>query len=525
MLILGIGGWLHDGAAALMRDGRLETAIEEEKLARQAHRGGLPKQAINSCLAAGSATAGDVDVVAISRPLATGSDNSFHFHLKSLFPKARIVIIDHHDAHAASAFFAAPYESSRVLTLDRHGDMRCGALWEGNGAQLDVVEELYSPDSPAALYSRVTELAGFSADGEEHKLQWLSLSGEPRFADLFSEILGGAQTALPRLDQSYFDTARPTQGGFSEKFYRAIGIEPGRSIDAKLRRDMAAGVQAAVADAVIRLAGEAKHLCLAGGLAMNAMLVEALETSGHFGEVFVQPAAGNAGTAVGSAYHVWHKVLKRTERAPMENLFLGPSFNSEEIKQVLENCKLRLRYLMTDTELIDDAVRRLTDNQILAWFQGRTEFGPRALGNRSILASPLNPYSTENLNVYIKRREQFRKFAASVPEEFADEYFHTSPVARYLATVSRVKHKHKKTFEAALLDGERIRVHSVRKSDNRLYWELLQQAGRASGLPVLYNTSFNLFGEPLVSDPRAAVRSFYASGIDAMFVGHFLLEK
>ena len=525
MLILGIGGWLHDGAAALMRNGRLEAAVEEEKLARRPHRGGLPKRAIDACLAAASATAGDVDVAALARPLAPGADNSFHFHLKSLFPKARMVVIDHHDAHAAGAFFASPYENARVLTLDRRGDMRCGAVWEGAGAQLDAVEELYAPDSPAALYSRVTELAGFSADGEEHKLQWLSLSGEPRFAGLFGEILGGAKAALPKLDQSYFDTARPTQGGFSEKFYRAVGIEPGKSIGADLRRDLAASVQAAVTDSVLRLAGRAERLCLGGGLAMNALLVEALETSGRFGGVFVQPAAGNAGTAVGSAYHAWHKMLKRTERVPMEDLFLGPSFDSEAIKQILENCKLRLRYLMTDTELIDEAVGRLADNQILAWFQGRTEFGPRALGNRSILASPLNPYSTENLNVYIKRREHFRKFAASVPEESADEYFDASPAARYLATVSRVKAKHRKTFEAALLDGERIRVHFVRKEDNRLYWELLRQAGRVSGLPVLYNTSFNLFGEPLVNDPRAAVRSFYASGIDAMFVGHFLLEK
>ncbi len=525
MLILGIGGWLHDGAAALMRDGRLVAAVEEEKLARQSHRAGLPQRAISSCLAMASASAADVGIVALARPLATGSDSSFHIHLKSVFPNARMVIIDHHDAHAASAFFASPHESARVVTLDRHGDMRCGAVWEGNGSQLDAIEELYSPDSPAALYSRVTELAGFAAGGEEHKLQWLALLGEAKYAGLFTEILGGEAATLPRLNQSYFDTARPTQGGFSEKFYREVGIEPGAEVDEQVQRDLAASVQTAVADCVARVAGEADHLCLAGGLAMNTLLVEALETGGKFGDVFVQPAAGNAGTAIGSAYHAWHKVLKRTERVPMENLFLGPSFESEEIKQVLENCKLRMRYLMTDTEVIAMAVQRLADNQILAWFQGRTEFGPRALGNRSILASPLNPYSTENLNVYIKRREQFRKFAASVPEESADEYFETSAAARHLATVSRVKPAHKKTFEAALLDGERIRVHVVRKSDNRLYWELLQQAGSVSGLPVLYNTSFNLFGEPLVNGPRAALRSFYSSGIDSMFVGRFLLEK
>ena len=197
----------------------------------------------------------------------------------------------------------------------------------------------------------------------------------------------------------------------------------------------------------------------------------------------------------------------------------------EEIKQVLENCKLRFSYLTTDEAVVDTAVRRLNDNQIVAWFQGRMEFGSRALGNRSIFASPLNPYSTENLNVYIKRRELFRKFAASVPEELASDYFDCTESARFLASVSRVKQKHRKTFEAALLGGDRIRVHTVRRAENPLCWELLQAAGRVSGLPVLYNTSFNLFGERLVNDPRAAVRSFYSSGIDTMIAGNFLLEK
>ena len=180
---------------------------------------------------------------------------------------------------------------------------------------------------------------------------------------------------------------------------------------------------------------------------------------------------------------------------------------------------------MTGEEVVNTAVEKLADHQIVAWFQGRTEFGPRALGNRSILASPLNPYSTENLNVYIKRREPFRKFAASVPEELASEYFDCGANARHLATVSRVKEPHRATFQAALLDSDRIRVHTVHREDNPLYWSLLQAAGKSSGLPVLYNTSFNLFDEPLVSDPRSAVRSFYASGIDALFVDHFFLEK
>ncbi len=525
MLLLGIGGWLHDGAAAVMRDGRILAAIEEEKLSRESHRGGLPVRAINSCLALTKATADQVGCIALVRPLGREADNLFRIHLKSLFPKARIVVIDHHDAHAASAYYASPFESAKVLTLDRVGDMRCGAVWEGSGINLESIEDLYAPDSPAVVYSRVTELLGFQSDREEHKVQWLSLAGEPRFQELFAEIIGSHNGRLPSLDYSFFDTSKSANGAFSDKFYRAIDLDPASNLSDSIRHDLAASVQAAVTDAVLQLAGESENLCLAGGIAMNALLIQSLEECGKFKQVFVQPAAGNAGTAIGSLYHTWHKVMKQPTRIPMNDLFLGPGYSREKIKHTLENCKLHFTTLLTDAELVSSAVGRLADNQILAWFQGRTEFGPRALGNRSILASPLNPYSTENLNVYIKRREKFRKFAASVPKEAADEYFVTCPSARYLATVSRVKPAHRKTFKAAMLDSERIRVHVVHKEDNWLYTELLQEAGRVSNLPVLYNTSFNLFGEPLVNDPRAALRSFYASGVDSLFAGNFLLEK
>ena len=192
---------------------------------------------------------------------------------------------------------------------------------------------------------------------------------------------------------------------------------------------------------------------------------------------------------------------------------------------MLENCKLRFRYLVTTDELCDRAVRELNGEKIIAWMQGRMEFGPRALGNRSILASPLNPYSTENLNIFIKHREPFRKFAASVPAEIAGEYFEAGPNARYLATVGRVLPPHRKTFEAAVMGEDAVRVHTVHREDNPLYHKLLHAAGKATGLPVLYNTSFNLFGDPLVCTPRDAVRSFYSSGIDALFVGNFVVEK
>ena len=270
------------------------------------------------------------------------------------------------------------------------------------------------------------------------------------------------------------------------------------------------------------MVGDAPNVCLAGGLGLNALLVSALEKSKN---VFVQPIAGNAGTSLGGAIYAWHSVYQQTTRVSLEDLCFGPSFLPEQIKLVLENCKLRFRYLATMDDVIDTAVAQINDQKIIAWMQGRMEFGPRALGNRSILASPLNPYSTENLNIFIKHREPFRKFAASVPAELANEYFESGPNARYLATVGRVKPAHRKTFASAVLGDGLVRVHAVERGDNPLYHRLLHAAGKSTGLPVLYNTSFNLFGDPLVCTPRDAVRSFYSSGIDSLFAGNFVVEK
>jgi carbamoyltransferase len=266
--------------------------------------------------------------------------------------------------------------------------------------------------------------------------------------DLFTEILGMQDSDWPRLDRSYFDSERIGHGGFSARFYQRLGLSDGAPIPESLRATIARGLQRAVEQAVMRMAGSGRTLCLAGGLAHNALLIAALEQSGRWENVFVQPAAGNAGTALGAAFYAWHNVYGHETRIGIGNLCLGPEYDAEQIKQVLENCKLRFRYLLTTEELIETAVRELGENKIIAWMHGRMEFGPRALGNRSILASPLDPYSTENLNIYIKRREPFRKFAASVPAELASEYFEVGPNARFLATVGRVRPAHRRRSRA-----------------------------------------------------------------------------
>jgi carbamoyltransferase len=517
MTILGIGGLLSDAACAILKDGELKAAVEEAKVTRNFRPGQMPEASIEECLRLAGASRSDVGCVAVVRPFAQGPESAFHLALRDQFPNAEVAVLEHHQAHAASAFFASPFEEATILTLDNAGDFRCGALWRAAQNQIQVEKEWYYPDSIGRLYGAVTEFLGFRARADEHKVQWLSASGDDRFVALFREILQPSA----RMDASFFAGGRPAAGGFGPKFIERLGHVDAPSI--------ARGLQEAVQERVLAMAGEGENLCVAGGLFFNVLLAEYLERSGKWKNVFVQAVAGNAGTALGAVFHVWHQMQKQTRRVCGASLLLGPSYNADEIKRVLENCKLRFRYVPSTDDLLTNAVRLLGEHKILAWMQGRMEFGPRALGNRSLLASPHDPYSTENLNIFIKHREPFRKFAASVPAELASQYFEVGANARNLATVGRVRPAHRKTFEPAILGHEHcrdlVRVHTVEEAENPLYHRLLHAAGSATGLPVLYNTSFNLFGDSLVSTPRDAVRSFYSSGIDALFVGNFVLEK
>lgn len=508
MNILGLGGLLGDAAAALMVNAQITAAVEEVKLTRGAAVGPLPAAAIKECLRITKLSAGDIDCVALARPFPHGPEANLHLELRKLFPKAEIEVVEHHAAHAASAFYSSHFPHAAVLILDNTGDFCCGSRWRGDGRDLHIEKEWFYPDSLGRLYSAVTRYLGYRAGAEEHKVQWLATSGDDSLAPLFREIVSESA----RIDASFFDAS----GGLNAKFTEHVS----RAKPA----DIASGLQKVIEEKVPELAGNGENLCVGGGLFLNALLVESLERSGRWKNVFVQAAAGNAGTALGAAYFTFVKRgLPSSDFS--SSMFLGPEFSAEEIKQVLENCKLRFQYLRSTDELLATAVRLLGEHKIVAWMQGKMEFGPRALGNRSILASPLDPYSTENLNVYIKHREPFRKFAASVPQELAAKYFDAGPNAANLATVGRVKREYRQTFESAILGEDIVRVHTVSEQENPLFHRLLHEAGKATGLSVLYNTSFNLFGDPLVSTPRDAVRSFYSSGIDALFAGGFLLEK
>lgn len=552
-LILGISASSHDAAAALFRGGSCVAAIEEEKLSRVRRSHGLPRQAIQFCLEQAGSTPEQIQFVAVARPMrdrargAQLAETWIPAWLRRQFPNARVILVDHHSSHAAAAYYPSPFESSTVITLDESGDGRTASVGWAHGLNMQFRAEATFPDSLGALVSSVAMLLGYSAFGDENKLQWLSTLGEPRYAEVFREILQPREGALLHLDPRYLapaDSAAHSVAGFTDRFFAACGIgdvERGvaRIVDEQQRADLAASLQAALNDTVLEIArryacpSSEGNICLGGGVALNSLLVAHLEQSGEFGAVFVQPAAGNAGNALGAALHVAHETLGLSGREPLEHLFLGPEFSDEQIKDVLDNSKLTFQYLPQRKELIAAALKALAQNRILGWFQGRAEFGPRALGARCILASPSGKYVNENLNHYVKHREKFRPFAAAVPAEAASEYFEFSDSARFLASVGQVKPQYRERFAANLLaapeeraDSERrIRVQVVERNSNRLLWELLSACGEATGLPVLFNTSFNLFGEPLVCSPRDAIRSFYCSGLDALLIGPFSLSK
>ncbi len=572
--VLGISGLAHDPAAALLGETGILAAIEEGKLVRSRSAAGLPREAIRFCLERAQVRWSDVTTVALaSRPLRSWARQSWlrvrhtpfapvpsgYYQTKALgelgrelnndrvlrllvgAPGAQILHLDHHLCHAASAFYASPAERALVLSLDEQGDGRSGMVALGEGTHLRALRTFAFPHSLGWVYSQVTDLLGFEPRRSEHKTQWLSLEGDPVFLELFLRIFRGDAPGSLQLDKSYFNRGLAGHLAFSAKFYHAVGIDPqlathaGESerpvIPEPLRCQLAASVQQACAQVSAELAESyrektrAKVLCLAGGVFLNPLLVADVERHTAFDAVYAQPAAGNEGTALGAAWLVWHERLGKPRLEPPAHLYLGPEFSNHEIKAVLDNCKARYRWHDGEEQQIAETIRLLEAGKIVGWYRGAAEFGPRALGNRSLLASPWAPYVKENLNEFIKHREAFRPFALAVPEEDASRYFEHSPSARFMATLGRVKPEARDLLRDFLLPGDRVRLHVVERRANPALWQLLRRFGEKAHAPILVNTSFNLFGEPLVMTPRQAVRSYFCSGMDALAIGSFSLTK
>ena len=541
--------------------------MEESKLSRARNAVGIPRAAIRYCLDRANAGWRDVAVVAIaSRPLRAWSRHALlrvrltplapvssgyyqskafgelgrelnNFRILELMkesPQSRLLQFDHHLCHAASAFFASPFDRALILTMDEQGDGRSGLVAIGEGNRIRAHRQIPFPHSLAWVYSQVTEIIGFRPHEEEHKTQWLSMTAEPAFSELFIEMVRGSSAAsFPHLNKRFFNRGLAGRVAFSRNFYRRLGLstQSPAQLNEQLRAQLASSVQKAsetvvaeFAEALRKRTG-ARSLCLAGGLFLTPLLVAALEKNTAFEQIFVQPAAGNEGTALGAAWLAWHGTLGNPRTAPMASLYWGPSYSNDEIKQEIDNCKASYRWMNSEAEKIESTVRLLETGKIVGWFQGAAEFGPRALGNRSLLASPWAQYVKENLNDYVKHRESFRPFALAVPEEDCPRYFECSPNARFMATMGRVRPEHHELLRGFVLPGGQVRLHIVERSANPLLWKLLKKIGEKAPAPLLVNTSFNLFGEPLVVSPRDAVRSYFCSGADALVLGDFILSK
>jgi len=564
MLILGLSSlFKSDTAAALVRDGVVEAAIENYKLDSTSPRG-IPEAAIQYCLSQVGASWKDLAALAIASdpfrgwmrrafsgrrvtllaPIATayqqgkevrrlGKEWTYVRILRHrLSDPSKLLSIDHHSCHAASAFFLSPFDQALILTLDGEGDGLSGLLAIGEGSNIQVKDTISFSNSIGWLYSQITDLLGLVPSKEEHKTQWLGLEGEPICKEILLKILRRGVTRLPQLDERYF--RRDLTGDLvpSPRLFDQLSLPANKAeFTFEQKRNVASSIQAAATEVIgdliaawLKKTGMTK-ICLGGGVFHNTLLVCALEHKFGVGNVYVPPAPGNAGTALGAAAWVWHQQLGKPRNQEVRSIYWGPTFRRSEIKDVLDNVKARYSLHLTSEKAIDSAVQLLRAGKILGWVRDRAEFGPRALGNRSILASPWAPYVEENLNDFVKHRESFRPFAVSVREEDCARYFEGSPLCRLMNSLAIIRTDVDVLPPALRLPGGLVRLHIVERAVNTLLWQLLARFGEDAPAPLLVNTSFNLPGEPPVVRPRDAVRAFFCSGTDAVLIDHFLLTK
>lgn len=561
MRILGCSSFTTNTAAAILENGVITTAIENDKIVGKRTRG-LPEAAIRSCFENTGTWWNELDAVAVATqplrgwarkaqlrarlsfraPVASAyyeaneigslarQLNDLRVLRKRAAGSARVSTFNHHLCHAASSFYLSPFDRALILTADEHGDGISASLAIGEGNRIRVLRTIPYPHSIAWIYSQVTDLVGFLPHQEEHKTQWLSLEGEPSYKNVFMQMLGGASGPVPRLDYSFFNPGLATHLTFSQKFYRQTGLPAdSKEFSEEQRKALASSVQEACAEVLagmiehFRRSEGVKPVCLAGGLFQNALLVSFLEK--NFDQVFVPPTPANAGTALGAALLAWYGLTQSQRGDSFFDVFCGPRFTNQQIKEVLDNCKARYSLQNTQDRQLDITVRLLGAGKIVGWFQNGCEFGPRALGARSVLASPWAPYVKENLNDFIKHREWFRPFAIAVPEEDSSQYFEASAACRFMNSVATTRPEMKCLPESFLLPQNRVRLHVVAQARNRLLWQLLRRFGEHAPAPMLLNTSFNLAGEPLVVTPRDALRSYSCSGLDALVIGNFVLCK
>ena len=594
MYILGISAFYHDSAACLLKDGEICAAAQEERFTRKKHDATFPHHAIRYCLKEAGISANDVaNVVFYEKPFVkferlletylafapkgfTSFAKAMPIWVKDkLFQKSslikelsntlgnnvnwreRLLFSEHHLSHAASAFYPSPFDSAAVLTLDGVGEWATTSLVLGKGKDLKVVKEIHFPHSLGLLYSAFTYYTGFKVNSGEYKVMGLAPYGEPKYANLIKEkLIKVAEDGSFQLDMSYFEYA--TGLTMTNKKFDSLFGGSARTSEAELTQremDLAASVQKVTEDVIIKLAkGIAKetgerNLCLAGGVALNCVANGVLLREKIFDNIWIQPAAGDAGGALGAALSVWHlhHAKERTvssERDGMKGAYLGPMFSDDEIESHLVTCGARFKKLKKH-ELIEQVASALANEKAVGWMQGRMEFGPRALGGRSIIADPRSPIMQKQLNLKVKYRESFRPFAPSVLSEDAKEWFEhetDSPYMLFVADVKKDKRRAMTQEEEALFGVEKLnvlrssvpavthvdysaRIQTVHSDTNPRYHAVISKFKEKTGCPLVVNTSFNVRGEPIVCTPTDAFKCFMGTELDVLAIGNYLLLK
>ena len=562
MNILGVHWGEHDSAACLVQDGRLVAAVEEERLNRIKHAPfAFPLRAARYCLEAGGITPEDVDIVAFSFAPSVGLGRGI-LHAARNFPKAnfialtevvrrawylaqsafaryslklpartRSIYVPHHLAHAASAFFCSPFDKAAVLVVDGMGEWPATSLYQGLGNQLHSVATVNFPHSLGFFYSAFTEYFGFDPFDGEYKVMGMAAYGEPRFHERLCDIVEILNGANYRLDLRYFNFHREygRTTWYSPHMVDVFGpASASTQMPEQHYLDIAASVQQRLEDALFHLVDylhqqtQLPNLCMAGGVALNSAANGKIAQRGPFERLFVQPASSDSGCALGAALYVHHSILKNESRDPLRDVYLGPEYDSDEIEADLRRNLLNYEIVENPSEI---AAALLTEGKIVGWFQGRMEFGPRALGNRSILADPRQADMKDRINAAVKFREPFRPFAPSVIEEKSDDYFENVGGSPYMLRVTQVRPGMDERIPAVTHVNGTARLHTVSHESNPLYHELIQCFGEKTGVPVVLNTSFNVRGEPIVCTPKEAIACFFSSGLDALILDRFLLQK
>ena len=562
MNILGISAYYHDSAACLLRGGEIVAAAQEERFTRKKHDEAFPKNAVDYCLKAGGIAAKDLDYVAfydkpfvkferlLTTYLATFPRGIVSYlkampvwlkeklWVRSLIREelrgyaGEILFGEHHQSHAASSFLMSPFAEAAICTADGVGEWTTTSLGRGEGTHFELTSEIRFPHSIGLLYSALTYYLGYKVNSAEYKVMGLAPYGEPKYAQkILDELIDLRDDGSFHLNMKFFDFAtglRMTNAKFD-----ALFGEPPRGAEAPLtqfHKDIAASIQRVTEEAMLRIARTlhaqtgSKNLCLAGGVALNCVANGRILRETPFEDLYIQPAAGDAGGAVGAAAYVWHSLLKNPRNGGMKSVYLGPEFSDAEVEDYLKS--LGVPYKRHDEKALVEETAKLLENQaVVGWMQGRMEFGPRSLGARSILADARNAENWQRVNLKIKFRESFRPFAPVVLAEKADEWFALGgKESPYMLLTAEVR-ADKRTIPAVTHLDHSARIQTITRAQHPRYYDLVREFDARTGCPVLINTSFNVRGEPIVCTPQDAFRCFMRTDMDALVIGSFILLK